>query len=234
MAIVTMTGTGTDVGKTIATAAFAIWAQNAGWRPVIIKPLQTGEPEGRGDAPTVARLTGISECHTLYRYPEPLAPATAARRAGMPTADLISVADDIRRYDAPDRLVIVEGAGGLLVRLGTEWTIADLAHELDSPLIVVTRAGLGTLSDTELTVEACQRRGLAIAGLIVGSLPPEPDIATQCNMHELGERTGQHVMAALPAGSGALTAENFRQCVERLVSPTQVADYLTAVGITRS
>jgi dethiobiotin synthetase len=83
-------------------------------------------------------------------------------------------------------LVIVEGAGGLLVELDSEGgTIADLAALLDAPLIVVARAGLGTLNHTALTVEAIARRGLRCLGIVIGSWPADPDLAALCNLDDL-------------------------------------------------
>ncbi len=73
--------------------------------------------------------------------------------------------------------MVVEGAGGLLVRFGDGGTIADVAELLDAPLIVVARAGLGTLNHTALTVEAIERRGLSCLGIVIGSWPREPDLA---------------------------------------------------------
>lgn len=169
-----VTGTDTGVGKTWAAAAFA--------RPgdAYVKAAQTGDDD---DAGTVRELSG-AEVHTLARYPEPLAPATAARRAGMETVSMGEVA----RFAAalPNERVIVEGAGGLLVQLDSEGgTIADVAEALDAPLIVVARAGLGTLNHTALTVEAIERRDLRCLGIVIGAWPRDPDLAAECNLQDL-------------------------------------------------
>lgn len=79
--IIFITGTGTDVGKTIATAALASVYQQQGNEVVVAKPVETGEPEGSGDAVTIAGLVGV-ETAEFIRYPEPLAPNLTARRAG--------------------------------------------------------------------------------------------------------------------------------------------------------
>lgn len=197
--IICVTGTNTDVGKTIATAALSLRLQQEGWEVVPTKPLQTGEPDGKGDANTVKQLTGL-ETFEFARYPEPLAPNLSAKRAELEQADLQEVKQWIKQFDAPNRVVLVEGAGGLLVRLADHWTLADLAKELDAPLIVVTSTQLGSLNVAELTVEAAQRRGLEVLGLIGGRVPANPDLATELNLAELGVVTRVPYLGSLPEG----------------------------------
>lgn len=223
--ILVVTGTNTDVGKTISTAALAFQLQDAGWEVIPVKPLQTGEPAGSGDAVTVEKLSGIKGTEFL-RYPEPLAPNLAARRAGMEQARLDDIAKRVRELDGDGRMVLVEGAGGLLVRLADDWTIADLAVELNAPLVVVTSMGLGSLNSAELTVEAARRRGIEVLGLIGGSIAAEPDLATQLNVAEMEVVTSVPLWGCLPAGAGALDTELFAQAAlninlpETLASPT--------------
>jgi dethiobiotin synthetase len=210
--IVCVTGTGTDVGKTVATAALAVRLAQHGHRVGVVKPVQTGEPGGTsGDLATVHRLTGITDLHEFHRYPDPLAPDLAARRAGMPAARLRQVGDRLRALDAadPDRILLVEGAGGILVRLGEDWTLADLAVELDAPVIVVTTLGLGSLNVAELTVRCALDHGLRVLGLVGGSLPADPDLATGLNVAELPAVTGVPVLGCVPAGAGQLAPADF-------------------------
>lgn len=197
--IVCITGTNTDVGKTISTAALSLRLQEEGWEVIPTKPLQTGEPDGHGDANTVKQLTGL-DTFEFARYPEPLAPNLSAKRAGLPQASKSAVADWVREFDAPGRVVLVEGAGGMLVRLADDWTLADLAQELDAPLIVVTSTGLGSLNLAELTVEAAKRRGLRVLGLIGGSVPLDMDLATSLNLDEFPVVTGVPYLGSLPHG----------------------------------
>ncbi|MDA0181304.1 dethiobiotin synthase [Solirubrobacter phytolaccae] len=191
-----MTGTDTGVGKTIVSAALA--------RPgaAYVKPAQTGDDD---DAATVAKLSG-AEVHTLARYPEPLAPATAARRAGLPPVTPLQVAEFVRTLQ--NDLVIIEGAGGLLVRFDEAGgTILDVAALLKAPMIVVARAGLGTLNHTALTVEAIKRRGVTCLGIMIGSWPRDPDLAAECNLEDLTQiapvlgriREGEFTTMELPA-----------------------------------
>jgi dethiobiotin synthetase len=106
--------------------------------------------------------------------------------------------------------VIVEGSGGVLVRLDSEGgTILDLASELDADVVVVTSAALGTLNHTELSVAALRGRGIEPGGLVIGSWPSEPGLAETCNLDDLPRVTGVPLIASIPAGAGQLTREEF-------------------------
>lgn len=214
--VTVVTGTNTDVGKTIATAALAARALAAGERVLVVKPAQTGTIDGDSDAREVHRLTGceVQEWTTL---PEPLAPDTAARRAGVTIPPVREYAERVRALAATgqhDR-IIVEGAGGLLVRLDTDGgtlldLAADLAGDLTADVVLVCAAGLGTLNHTELTVAALRGRGLEPAGLVIGSWPAEPNLAESCNREDLPRTCGVPLLAVIPQGAGALAPETFR------------------------
>lgn len=236
---VVVTGTGTDVGKTVATAALAVLGRSAGLDVGICKPVQTGLAPGEpGDAHEAARLSGVERVLEVRRLPDPLAPETAARVAGLrqstrgellgPILDWLGSAGVGGHADelAPRRLDLVEGAGGLLVRLGADLTILDLAAALDAPLVVVARAGLGTLSDTELTVRAIDAAGLRCAGVVVGSWPFDPDLAERCNLEDLPRLTGVPVLGRIPYGAGALTPTEFRRRAPGWFHPDTVAAVL--------
>jgi dethiobiotin synthetase len=117
--VLVVTGTGTGIGKTVVTSAIAALAIAAGHRVAVLKAAQTGVDAGQpGDVDEVRRLVGSSvTCRELARYPDPLAPATAARRAGLPPVTPATVAAAVRELAAEHDLVLLEGAGGLLVPL---------------------------------------------------------------------------------------------------------------------
>jgi dethiobiotin synthetase len=208
-----VTGTGTGVGKTVVTAALAAGAPAAGERVVVLKPAQTGiEPGAPGDLADVTRLAGIHVVtRELARYPEPLAPATAARRSGLPALrvqDVTEAVADIERSGVD--LLLVEGAGGLLVRLNDDGeTLADVAAALDAPVLVVATAGLGVLNTAALTAEALARRGLTYAGTVVGAYPDEPDLAERTTLVDLPTVTGAPLLGVLPARLGDADPERF-------------------------
>lgn len=187
MSLLIVSGTGTGVGKTVTTAAVAALACARGQRVAVVKPAQTGElageqPGAPGDLAVVAALTGLDDLHELARYPDPLSPEAAARTAGLPPLDLRRAADHIAGLAQDRDLVIVEGAGGLLVRYDPAGsTIADLAAMLDAPVLVVAASGLGTLNHTALTLEALAARKLACAAwwwAAGGPIPAWPTGAT--------------------------------------------------------
>ncbi|MER5785240.1 dethiobiotin synthase [Streptomyces mobaraensis] len=212
MTVLIVSGTGTELGKTMTTAAIAAVALAEGRSVAVLKPAQTGvAADEPGDVAEVRRLAGPVTGLELARYPEPLAPATAARRSGLPPVRPRDVAAAAERLAAEHDLVLVEGAGGLLVRFDDEGsTLADAARLLGAPVLVVAAAGLGTLNVTALTAEALRSRGLACAGVVVGSWPAEPDLAMRCNVTDFPESAGVPLVGALPAGVGALSPGDFR------------------------
>ncbi|MFF4536457.1 dethiobiotin synthase [Streptomyces aureus] len=212
MTVLVITGTGTEVGKTVVTAAVAATALASGRSVAVLKPAQTGVgPHERGDADEVARLAGAVTTLELGRYPEPLAPATAARRAGMAPVSPESAAEAAAKLATEHDLVLVEGAGGLLVRFDdAEGTLADVARLLDAPVLVVASAGLGTLNTTELTARELRLRELEFAGVVIGSWPDSPDLAMRCNLADLPATSGAPLLGAVPAGAGALAPAEFR------------------------
>lgn len=204
-----ITGTSTDVGKTVATAALAAAAIGAGASVAVCKPAQTGVGPGEpGDLAEVSRLSGVTATAESYRYRDPLAPDRAARREGAPFADLSTMLSAVSEFDDRD-LVLVEGAGGVLVRLAPDITILEVAAGLDAPLVVVAAAGLGTLNHTELTVRAICAAGLECAGIVIGSWPDEPDLAQRCNLEDLPLVTGVPIVGRIPAGAGSLDRQRF-------------------------
>ena len=211
MTIIVVTGTDTGVGKTIATAALARRASETG-SVVVVKPVQTGVGPGSdevADAEVVHRLTGCA-VQELTCLEDPLAPDTAARRRGVRIPPVTEYADRARVLAESHDTVLVEGAGGVLVRLDTEGgTVLDLAEQLDAQVVVVTSAGLGTLNHTELTVAALRSRGIEPTGLVIGSWPSEPGLAETCNVDDLPRVTGVPLIASVPAGAGSLTREEF-------------------------
>jgi len=169
----------------------------------------------------VRRLAGVHDVHELARYPEPLAPATAARRAGRPAPTVAAIVAAVEALADRD-LVLVEGAGGLLVRLDAEGgTIVDVAAGLGAPVLVVVRAGLGTLNATALTCEALRARAVECAGVVVGCWPAAPDRAARCNLEDLPVYAGAPLLGHLPAGAGGLDREAFlRTAQPAITDPT--------------
>lgn len=221
MSTLLITGTDTGVGKTVATAALACHARLAGIDVAVCKPVQTGSPED-DDLADVGRLSGVTQLHGDWRYPEPLAPVAAAHRAGMTLPTRAELVGSIRSVTAP--LTLVEGAGGLLVEIGAGTTLRDLAAELGAAVLVVVAAGLGTLNHTALTLEALAHEGVPCAGLVIGAWPSTPGVAERGNREALADLAP--VRAVLPARAGALSAEEFEVMSASAFDPDWVASLM--------
>jgi dethiobiotin synthetase len=208
LTILIVTGTGTGVGKTVATAALASHARRVGLEVAVCKPVQTGTGAGDDDLAEVARLSGVRKLAELARYPQPLAPVAAAKQAGMSLPGRDDVLHLIRELDGPGRLTLVEGVGGLLVELADSGaTLRDLAVDLGAAVLVVATAELGTLNHTALTLESLAAHRLICAGLVIGSWPARPGVVETSNRCALARLAP--LRAALPAGAGSMNAGEF-------------------------
>jgi len=159
-----ITGTDTDVGKTLVSAWLLTQLEGTYWKPIQAGTVPTT------DSTTVQRLAELPVSRVLpeaYLLPEPMAPHEAARRA--------NIAMDMEKLRLPphDGLVVVEGAGGLMVPIADGAYMIDLADSLDLPIILVARSTLGTINHTLLSLEAIRRRGLPLAGVVISG-PESP------------------------------------------------------------
>ncbi|MFD8499714.1 dethiobiotin synthase [Amycolatopsis sp. NPDC059657] len=216
-----MTGTGTGVGKTVATAAVAALAVEAGQKVAVLKPAQTGlRPGEPGDVDDVLRLAGPVTTRELVRFPDPLSPEAAARRSGIEPVGPAEISKAASELDETHDLVLIEGAGGLLVRFDSYGsTLADVAWSLGAVVVMVAEAGLGTLNATALTAEVATKRGLNLAGVIIGSWPSEPDLASLSNLEDLPTAARGPLLGALAAGAGTATRDEFLDYARNGLSP---------------
>lgn len=161
-----VTGTDTNVGKTVISA----WLVR-GWAADYWKPVQTGAAADR-DADAVRALAGMAAPQRVHpstwELEAPLSPHIAADLEGRQ----IALADFA--LPATTRPLVVEGAGGILVPLNGRDLMVDLAVALRLPVLIVARSGLGTINHTLLTVEALRRRDAAVAGVVMAG-PPDAD-----------------------------------------------------------
>lgn len=193
-----VTGTDTGVGKTVVAAAIAATWRAAGREVVYVKPVQSGAADGDDDAADVAALADVPTVVGPV-IGASLAPGVAARLAGeeLTGDELVEVVRGAAE-SAPTASLVVEGAGGVLVELGSDGTTcADLAARLGLPVVVVVRPGLGTLNHTALTLAELDRRGVAVGGVVVCGHPEDPDLATRTNLAELERLSGGRLLAVL-------------------------------------
>jgi dethiobiotin synthetase len=199
--ILVITGTDTGVGKTFVTTALVRAWRGAGVRVGAIKPVATGAARIDGtlrSADTEALLHVLEPGASIddvspMTFEPPLAPSIAARLQGTPLhveTVVNACRSTIQRWRDRADVVLIEGIGGFLCPIGEDGTFADLATALDCPVLVVARAGLGTLNHILLTTEAIQHRGLRVAGIILNQVEPESDLAAQFNPAELARQLG--------------------------------------------
>ena len=191
-----VTGTDTGVGKTFVTAGLSRLLRDRGLRVGVMKPVETGcDRHGDELVPedAVQLLTaagGDQDLSTVcpYRFEAPLAPDVAARREGR-TIDPVVILNRFRAVAASHDIVLVEGAGGLLVPIWERYTMADLAGDMGLPLLVVTASRLGAVSHTLLTLEHARFRGLPIAAYVLNQLTDTADVAMSTNADLLARST---------------------------------------------
>jgi dethiobiotin synthetase len=180
-----VTGTDTGIGKTVVSAMLTLALDGIYWKPV-----QSGL-SGETDSEAVARLTGISQERIIpeaYRLRQPLSPHRAAE---LDAVQIKPEALELPRVPA-NRVLIVEGAGGVLVPLNRTELQIDLFARWRAPVIVVARTALGTINHTLLSIEALRRRAINILGIVfVG----EENADT---MRTIGEFGGVKILGRLP------------------------------------
>ncbi|HET7573960.1 MAG TPA: dethiobiotin synthase [Solirubrobacterales bacterium] len=190
-----VTGTGTEVGKTVVAAAIARTLAAEGRGVAVFKPAVTGLDEGvETDHEILRRASGSGQSDeeiAPYRYGPPASPHLAAALAGE--------AIDPERLRAAARAaagaetIVCEGVGGLLVPLHEDYLVRDLAADLGYPLVVVAPPGLGTINHTLLTVEAARTAGLEVAAIVLNPWPERPDAVERSNRETLAALAGAPV-----------------------------------------
>jgi dethiobiotin synthetase len=224
-----ITGTDTGVGKTVVTAALAGAMRRRNLRVGVMKPVETGclREEDRlvpQDALSLLEASGSTASLDLvnpYALAQPLAPALAAEVEGV-HIDPDRIHSCYRQLAAEHDVVLVEGAGGLMVPLadrGTRerhpYTMLDLAADLRLPLLVVARNILGVINHTALTVAVGRQQGLAVLGVVLNHPSPESDPATETNAGSLRRWSGTKLLAELPFVQ-SLDGDTLRSLGERL------------------
>jgi dethiobiotin synthetase len=198
-----VTGTDTGVGKSVVAAAIVARLRERGCRVRALKPLMTGldevpDPDWPPDHELLARASGQTPAATmLHGFGPPVSPHLAAELAGARLPRARELAAEIRSGTPDGSLLVVEGVGGLLVPIGPEDSVRDLAVALELPLVVAARPGLGTINHTALTLEAAAAAGLRVTGIVMTPWPDAPDEMLRSNRETLERVTGTPV-AGLP------------------------------------
>lgn len=195
-----VTGTDTGVGKTIVAATLARHYRDLGVPVGVMKPVETGVADPQQPGQDAALLQWASGCDepiarfAPYRFRAPLAPDQAAKLE-QTTISLATIAERVDEMANRYRLVLIEGAGGLMVPLAGGLLVADLVKQLGAELLVVTRADLGTLNHTLLTVFAARSLDIPVCGMILNKMPENPDQAQKNAPHALAALASADLLA---------------------------------------
>ena len=191
---VLVTGTDTGVGKTVVSVALLRSLAAQGLRCVGMKPVAAGFDADGMNADVVAlaaagNVDAPLDDRNPYRFAAAIAPHLGAEASGT-TIELTAIADAAARLSGRADTLIVEGAGGVLVPLGTRHDVLDIAAVLDLPVVLVVGLRLGCLNHALLSAMAIRRRGLLLQGWIANKLPPAMVCADE-NVRTLAERLGE-------------------------------------------
>jgi len=207
-----VTGTGTGVGKTVVAGALCAALAARGERVAAFKPVVTGLDEEPGDWPrdhellaAAANAGQSAEDVAPLRFGPAVSPHLAAEEAGRPIEPL-ELAAAARAAGRPADMLVCEGVGGLLVPLTPGYLVRDLALDLDLPLVVAARPGLGTINHTLLTIEAARTAGLELATVVITPWPSEPSGMERSNRETI-ESLGDVRVCGLPPTTPDALAE---------------------------
>jgi dethiobiotin synthetase len=210
-----ITGTDTGVGKTYVTAAMLTELRRRGLRAAAFKPIACGAG-GRRDAEIyteiMRREQTIEVINPVYLR-HPLAPSVAAGLERK-RIDLRRIRDCYHQLASAYSIVLVEGAGGLLVPIRDGYFVADLARSLKLPLLVVARLGLGTINHSLLTVRQARQMGLKVRGLVLNdTVGGRRDVAAKTNIKIVPELCRTPLLGVVPHGTSGREAAAHRICV---------------------
>ncbi|GBR75856.1 dethiobiotin synthase [Candidatus Termititenax persephonae] len=187
-------GTDTGVGKTFVTALLARAFPQCG----VCKPIQTGYP-GDEDLRYIAQAAGLAgkQIYNPRHFTKPLAPQQACAQDGLPPINTKKLTQDIVAFCQSFAVSFIEGAGGLYVPINRGYYMLDLIKDLRAEVVLVCRAGLGTVNHTLLSLAALRRRRIKIKGLVFNQTSP-PDISAADNPRLIQEISGLPLLGIFP------------------------------------
>lgn len=198
-----ITGTDTDVGKTIVTAGLAATMQSFGYQTGVFKPAQTGCIIENGvqlapDLDLVNKTDKNIRAIATYKFKEPIAPSLAAELENV-IIDNNRLLEDFNALKQKCDFTLVEGAGGLLAPLYKNFLMRDLAKFLNLPTIIVAKPNLGTINHILLTVEAVKSAKIELLGIIISKYPTgTDDIAIKNAPRMIEELSGEKILGIIP------------------------------------
>ncbi len=197
-----ITGTDTNVGKTVITGALSIYLRSKGVSVGVMKPVESGCLSGvrstgknrlltKSDSLYLKEMAGCKDDLDLintYAFEAPLAPGIAADLEGVEIS-FDRILENFNKLNLIHDVLLIEGAGGLFVPLGQKRFVSDLIQLMEAPALVVARAGLGTINHTLLTLSCLKQKKISVAGIILNHHLEEEDPSTPHNPNALKSAT---------------------------------------------
>ncbi len=213
-----ITGTGTEVGKTVVTAGLARAFINMQYKTKICKPVASGGIPSL-DAVLLRQWSGVSqpvEEITPVTFEQPLAPYSIVRDFGG-SLDIGGVLKSIRALEENSDILLVEGIGGVVVPLLREYSVIDLISELQYPVLVVADAGLGTINHTVMTLQTLRHRRVPVVGFVANHVRADGDLSEDTNPDIITELSGVPCLGRIPyAGANDAIMEQLEKVFEKL------------------
>lgn len=202
-----VTGTDTGVGKSIVAAALAKHFTAKGLKVGVMKPVETGVADPARLGPDAQLLRWAAESNDAdelispYRFKLPASPhqAAAAEQRSIDAEAIVNAFQTLRKGKD---IILVEGAGGLMVPLRGGYLMADLAGQLGLAMLLVTHPKLGTLNHTLLTTYTARAMNLDLSGFIINRMPKAPDATEQEAPHSLASLASTDLLGVLPETTG--------------------------------
>ncbi len=223
-----VTGTSTEVGKTVVAAGLAWALRKRKVNVGVMKPFAAGSKRFSAkfrseDTATLAEAAGVRDSDeemNPFFYSVPAAPLVAASLSGGRPVDMQQAMYALKMLTIKHDFVVVEGIGGFMVPLTESQTVGDFARLAGFPVVIVTNPKLGTMNHTILTVNACRQYGLDVKGIVVNMMPKKPTAVERAAPETIAKFTKIPVVATIPFGSKdyKTVGKKLERFVDRLVA----------------
>lgn len=212
-----VTGTDTDVGKTIISSGIAAVLKEKKIDVGVFKPLLSGvsREDPASDTSLLKQLSQTSLSYeeiTPFAFKEPLAPYVAGKLEGK----IVRIEEVLTHWEkirGKHEFFVVEGAGGISVPLGEQFLVSDLMQAIQLPIVIVARPNLGTFNQIFLTVHYAKSLGLTVAGIVINGISDHPNLAEKTNPKLIEELCGVPILGITPKLK-EVTKENIKKMVK--------------------
>lgn len=214
-----ITGNDTDVGKTVACAYVVHALRQAGINAVAYKPVQTGIETDQADMEFYKQVAGhAAAAQTTYTYKVPCSPHLAAELENS-AIGIEQIIIQIRQLEKEYDLVVVEGAGGLVVPLSSDGTtMTTLIQQIGFPVLVVAKSKVGVLNHTALTIYYARSKGIKVNGIILNECGNKLDPIEEDNKRMLEEMNDTSIIVKLPVFEPTALIEELQQMADSVLN----------------